>query len=52
MNIREALIQQQPSLALQRGAADEIARLDAVIRELLKKLKVPNGLERRKNETL
>ncbi len=48
MNIREALIQQQPSLALQRSAADEIARLDAVIRELLKKLKVPDGQERRK----
>lgn len=28
MNIREALIQQSPSLALQRAAGDEIARLD------------------------
>jgi hypothetical protein len=40
MNIREALIQQQPILALQRASADEIAGLDAVVRELLKKLKV------------
>lgn len=34
MNLREALIQQAPSLALQRAAADEIAKLDARIREL------------------
>lgn len=34
MNIREALIQQSPSLALQRAASDEIARLDARVREL------------------
>ncbi len=32
MNLREALIQQAPSLALQRAAADEIARLDALLR--------------------
>jgi hypothetical protein len=35
VQIREALIQQAPSLALQRAAADEIARLDAEIRELM-----------------
>jgi len=29
MNLRAALITQSPSLALQRAAADEIARLDA-----------------------
>lgn len=34
MNIRDALIQQSPSLALQRAAADEIARLDAQLKEL------------------
>lgn len=33
MNIREALQQQSPSLALQRAAADEIAKLDASIRQ-------------------
>lgn len=32
MNIREALMQQSPSLALQRAAADEIARLDAAVK--------------------
>ena len=31
MNLREALIQQAPSLALQRAAADEIARLDDLV---------------------
>ena len=31
MNLREALIQQAPSLALQRAAAAEIARLDAAL---------------------
>jgi hypothetical protein len=34
MNLREALIAQGPSLELQRAAADEIARLDAVIKHL------------------
>lgn len=34
MNLREALIQQSPSLALQRAASDEIARLDAEVRHL------------------
>ena len=29
MNLRDALINQSPSLALQRAAADEIARQDA-----------------------
>lgn len=32
--IREALISQAPSLALQRAAADEIARLDKIIEEV------------------
>lgn len=31
MNLRDALTQQAPSLALQRAAADEIARLDALL---------------------
>jgi hypothetical protein len=35
MNLREALIQQAPSLALQRAAADEIARLDAQVGQLV-----------------
>jgi hypothetical protein len=34
MQLREALLVQSPSLALQRAASDEIARLDARIREL------------------
>lgn len=34
MEIRDALIQQNPSLALQRAAADEIARLDALVARL------------------
>jgi hypothetical protein len=34
MNLREALIAQGPSLELQRAAADEIARLDAVLKSL------------------
>ena len=32
--LREALITQSPSLALQRAAADEIARLDALMRRI------------------
>ena len=36
MKLREALIQQAPSLALQRAAADEIARMDALIEEMRK----------------
>ena len=35
MQLREALINQNPSLALQRAAADEIARLDAEVARLL-----------------
>lgn len=31
MQLRDALVQQAPSLALQRAAADEIARLDQMI---------------------
>lgn len=34
MNLREALIKQSPSLALQRAAADEIALLDTGIESL------------------
>lgn len=34
MLIREALIAQAPSLALQRAAADEIARLDNLVKNL------------------
>jgi hypothetical protein len=34
MNLRDALIQQAPSLALQRAAADEIARLDSIVRSI------------------
>jgi hypothetical protein len=34
VNLREALINQHPSLVLQRAAADEIARLDAKIARL------------------
>ena len=35
MKLREALIVQSPSLDLQRAAADEIARQDALIKDLL-----------------
>ena len=34
MNLREALRIQGPSLALQRAAADEIARLDGLLKDL------------------
>jgi hypothetical protein len=34
VNLREALIIQSPSLELQRAAADEIARLDGVVKHL------------------
>lgn len=34
MKLRDALITQAPSLALQRAAADEIARLDALVAQL------------------
>lgn len=34
MEIRDALLLQSPSLALQRAAADEIARLDALVRDM------------------
>ena len=34
MQLREALIVQQPSLVLQRAASDEISRLDAKIARL------------------
>ncbi len=32
MNLRDALIYQNPSLELQRAAASEIARLDALVK--------------------
>lgn len=38
MNIRDALMQYSPSLALQRGAQDEIARQDGEIKRLKQKL--------------
>ena len=38
MKLRDALIHQQPSLALQRAAADEIARLDQRVAELAAEL--------------
>jgi len=34
MNLREALIVQNPSLELQRAAQAEIARLDSVLKDL------------------
>lgn len=38
MNIRDALIHQSPSLALQRAAADEIAALDSDLMYLSNRL--------------
>lgn len=38
MKLRDALIQQAPSLTLQRAAADEISRLDSHVLELLRQL--------------
>ena len=38
MDIRTALREQSPSLALQRAAADEIAKQDKIIRDLQKQL--------------
>lgn len=46
MKIREALLTMAPSLALQRAAADEIARLDARIKEL----ESPGSIPMPKNE--
>lgn len=40
MKLREALIQQAPSLALQRAAADEIAWLDAAVERLTREQEV------------
>lgn len=39
MKLREALIAQAPSLALQRAAADEIARLDALAEDLQRRMR-------------
>lgn len=36
MQLRDALITRAPSLALQRAAASEIARLDSLVGELLR----------------
>lgn len=38
MNLREALLTMSPSLVLQRAASDEIARLDALIAQMVKAL--------------
>ena len=38
MNLRDALIHQAPSLALQRAAAAEIARLDAALAAALEQI--------------
>jgi HEAT repeat protein len=38
VKLRDALIQQSPSIALQRAAADEIARLDQRVAELAAEL--------------
>jgi len=43
MNLRAALITQSPSLALQRSAADEIARLDAQLSQILAEQAEPFG---------
>ena len=40
MNLRDALVQQSPSLALQRAAADEIASLDARLSFSLRELSI------------
>lgn len=55
MLVREALIQQGPSLALQRAASDEIARLDqelAALRAELRheKLKVASLVQKLDNQ--
>jgi hypothetical protein len=39
MKLREALIKQAPSLALQRAAADEIAKQDALIKDAMSAIK-------------
>lgn len=38
MNLKEALLTQAPSLALQRAAADEIARLTKALEEARKRI--------------
>lgn len=38
MNLREALIQQAPSLTLQRAASDEISKMDSLVLDLAKYL--------------
>ena len=43
MKLREALIQQAPSLALQRAAADEIAKLDAQVADLQRRVRATWG---------
>lgn len=54
MKIREALIAQAPSLALQRAAADEIAALDTALLFAISALQDANskveGLERQLKE--
>lgn len=46
MKLREALIQQAPSLALQRAAADEIARLDAALECALRRIDELSEMQR------
>lgn len=50
MQLRQALIQQSPSLALQRAAMDEISRLDAIIIELENELKQNLNLRNPEND--
>lgn len=45
MQLRQALREQSPSLALQRAAADEIAALDALIEKLLGPITDPAAIE-------
>lgn len=46
MNLRQALIEQGPSLALQRTAMVEIARLDKVLTDVMYLLERQPGPER------
>jgi len=52
MNLREALILQHPSLALQRAAADKIAEQDVHIRNLYVLVGKMNALLRRCEGTI
>ncbi len=56
MKLREALTQQSPSLLLQRAAADEISKLDALLNEVrlcfTRDDDLPNNLLSRIDEAL